>query len=59
MQLEREHEEEFIEYERAMKETLLKKDECISHLKSIVDTLRAQRGKDISFATATDIDLSR
>jgi len=58
-QMEREHEEEFVEYEKAMRETISKKDECIAHMKTIIENLKMQRGKDSTFIRALDLDVSR
>jgi hypothetical protein len=33
-----------MEYERAMRETLSKKDECITRLSAIIESFREQRG---------------
>lgn len=35
-----------MEYEGAMKETLSKKDECIAHLKGIIENMRTTRGRE-------------
>lgn len=39
-ELEDEHEEEFLEYEKAIKDTIAKKDECIERLNLIIEGLR-------------------
>ena len=41
-----------------MQETISKKDECIVHLKTIIDTLKS-KGKDSTFIKSFDLDLSR
>lgn len=40
--LKSENDEEFIEYEKAVKETLDKKDDCIDRLNTIIDSLRSK-----------------
>lgn len=37
-----EHEEEFMEYEKAVKETMSKKDEAIERLNIVIEGLRAK-----------------
>lgn len=41
--MEQEHEEEFMEYEKAVRETISKKDECIERLTGIIDGYRSKR----------------
>lgn len=47
-----------MEYERAMQETISKKDECISHLKTIIENMRGQRSRDRSFCRAAEGELA-
>jgi hypothetical protein len=46
--LEEEHEEEFLEYEKAIRDTLEKKDQCIERLNLIIEGLRERKAQAAS-----------